>query len=103
MQRAGFPKRRTEMLIWWGRKATKKTLGRVADFCPLCRALAPFTVVEHGTVGHVYSIPLGSRELVGHTRTCNACKVDLNAQPRRYAMIFERVMPKTFDELLTRS
>lgn len=75
------------MLIVWGKKITKKRLGHVADFCPLCRELRSFSMINVRRVPHLYFISLGSGESVGHYRTCDSCSVMLGAQVGQYASV----------------
>lgn len=68
------------MFVFWGTKVTERRLGRRADYCPLCRAFRPFVVDQVETVGHLYYIPLGRRQVIGHVKRCEACGVDLAAE-----------------------
>jgi hypothetical protein len=81
------------MLIIWGKKRVTKSLGYVADFCPLCRDVRAFELVRVGLAGHVYYLTLSEGELVGYERTCMQCRTVLNAQPDRYAHINYRAQP----------
>src|SRR5258706_9118781 len=42
------------MFIIWGKKRVTKSLGYVADFCPLCRDVRTFELVRVGLAGHIY-------------------------------------------------
>ena len=63
------------MFIIWGTKVLNKRLGRVADFCPICRGFQPFMVSKVETVGHLYYIPLGRRKTVGMVEGCENCSL----------------------------
>lgn len=61
-------------MIIWGTKVTKRELGRIAEFCLLCRTFRPFRLIQTETVGHLYYVPLGRRRAQGRTRTCEVCR-----------------------------
>jgi len=61
------------MFIVWGTKTVRKSLGRKADFCLLCRDFRPIRVVKVTSVGHLYYIPLGRRRNLGFEETCESC------------------------------
>lgn len=67
------------MLIIWGSKPYRRRVGRMAGFCPLCRDLRPFRVEEVGLVGHLYYVPLGRKTPHGFVKTCEVCKLALEA------------------------
>lgn len=82
------------MFIFWGKKLVRRRIGYVADFCPVCRTLRCFKVKRVGTVPHVYYVSLGGEgDLVGHTRTCAGCNVDLDARPELYLGIHPHMLP----------
>jgi hypothetical protein len=76
-------------------------LGRVADFCPICRALRACTVRQtnlvqtRGTV--IVGIPffeqVGS-QLLGYDRVCETCNLDLPTALQAY----DRIVPAGGDE-----
>lgn len=61
------------MVIVWGKKLTETLLGKVAEFCPICREIRPFQLMEFGTVGHLYFLPLGDPEKLGYMLQCEEC------------------------------
>jgi hypothetical protein len=69
------------MFIVWGTKIVRRNLGRTADFCRLCRDFQPSRVVEVGSVGHLYYIPLGRRTPHGLEQTCESCGLLRSIQP----------------------
>jgi hypothetical protein len=73
------------MFIVWGNKIVRRTLGRVADFCPICRSTRAFKLIRVGSAGHVYYISAGEGELVGHERRCTTCGTTLRATASTYA------------------
>lgn len=74
-------------LIVWGTKIKRQRLGRVADFCPICRDFRPFTVHRVGAAGHVYYISVGKGKLVGHEIKCEDCGVAQSADLDFYRTI----------------
>ena len=60
-----------------------KTVGWVADLCPICHLVSRFKVVRHGIASAYKGIPLGSGRLFRHEATCSGCDwthpVDLDA------------------------
>jgi hypothetical protein len=70
-----------------------EVVGRVADFCPVCRDLRPFTFRKELTVRvqiTIHYVPhvseLESKE-AGWDRVCETCNVDLPAFPSTYSSI----------------
>jgi hypothetical protein len=72
------------MFIFWGTRRTEKKLGFVADFCPLCRSIAPFQLKRVGLASHVYGLSIGPGKLTGHIIECNVCHLRMMADPMRY-------------------
>lgn len=85
------------MFIVWGKKITRRKRGYVVDFCPICRELRAFTLHSLRRVGHVYYIPLGLGEKIGHERTCLECGTAYQAKDTTYAQISRRRL--SLDEL----
>jgi hypothetical protein len=85
------------MFIVWGRKVVRRKLGYIADFCPVCRELRPFTLNVVRRVSHVYYIPLGRGDELGHDRTCQECRTLYQAKDTTYLQVARRQMP--FEEL----
>lgn len=81
------------MFIVWGKKLVYRKLGYVADFCPICREAKPFELQRVGSAGHVYYITVGEGELVGYERTCQHCRISLQAEPSMYSDISKKPMP----------
>ena len=65
------------MFIVWGTKVVRKKLGRMAEYCPMCRSPRAFLLQSIETVGHLYYIPLGSRTLQGYSKACENCGLAL--------------------------
>ena len=61
------------MLLIWGTRTTRRRLGRVATFCPICRDFRVHRLHRIGSVAHFYWIPLGANRLAGHEATCEDC------------------------------
>jgi hypothetical protein len=92
-------------MIIWGTKRVVRSLGFVADFCPLCREVRTFEVKRIGMAGHLYYLSFGSGKLAGYLRTCTTCGTDLNAAPDQYAQLSPKrlepleLQPITFPNL----
>ena len=80
------------MLIIWGWKRTERKLGFVADFCPICREIRPFTLVRVGSASHVYYISFGKGQLIDHQAQCSDCGLAISVDPLRYAS-FAKLRP----------
>ena len=61
------------MFVVWGTKIKRKKVGRVADFCPMCRGLSVFELRRVGEASHVYYISFGQGTLLGYDITCETC------------------------------
>jgi hypothetical protein len=90
------------MFIIHGTKRVEKKLGRVADFCPICRDLRPFDLTSVHMVSHLYFIPLGSGKLAGHFIKCRNCGVQLGAEGGKYATA-ERRRVDDLEDLIHRT
>lgn len=77
----------------WGKKAVRRDLGHVADFCPICACARPFVLTRLGVAGHVYFITVDDGVLAGHERRCTRCGVALRADPADYAAISTQPQP----------
>jgi len=63
------------MFIVAGTKVSKKYLGRLANFCPICRKFQPFQAVRVESYVHLYYLPIGRRKTLGFTKTCETCSI----------------------------
>ncbi len=72
-------------MIIWGTKKVYRHLGYVADFCPICAGVRPFSLERVGMAGHVYYISAGEGDLVGYQLNCLDCNILMNGDPQRYA------------------
>jgi hypothetical protein len=72
------------MYIPFGRTIHHRTLGRAADFCPFCRGLRPFRVLQVDSIRHFYMLPLGGRRPVGQSRVCESCDLLSPVPPEGY-------------------
>src|SRR3954470_11353636 len=75
------------MFIVWGKKIVYRSIGHVADFCPVCREKQAFELKRVGSASHVYYITAGEGELVGFERTCAGCRTAYRADPATYASV----------------
>jgi hypothetical protein len=83
----------------WGTKRRERKVGYVADFCPICRELRPFQLVAINMVSHVYWIPLGRGQIVGHIEICQECGIKLKADPTAFIGTVKN-LPTGFDQLV---
>ena len=74
-------------MIIWGTKRVVKKLGRVADFCPICRQIKSFKISRIGMAGHIYYISFAEGKLVGNQINCESCGVSLRANLTDYSSI----------------
>jgi len=81
------------MFIVWGRKAVRRSLGHVADFCPMCLAERSFKLARVGMAGHVYYVTAGEGTLVGFERTCGECQCVSATDRQRYQDVSKRPQP----------
>ena len=72
------------MLFIWGKKRVERNIGKVADFCPICREVRMFQLIRVGAADHIYYVSFGEGKLVGHIIRCSDCGVDLGVDPTRY-------------------
>jgi hypothetical protein len=80
------------MVIWfvWGKKNTRRRLGTVADYCPICHEAKAFELFQLGSATHVYLLAVGPSRVTGHVITCTDCWVELDGDPRRYASVLKK-------------
>ncbi|HUQ27945.1 MAG TPA: hypothetical protein VM051_05100 [Usitatibacter sp.] len=90
------------MLFIWGKKHVYRSLGYVADFCPICRDLRTFEMRRLGLAGHFYYVSFGEGSLIGHIRTCTVCGILLNGRPEIYAAMNRKKLPPAELAVLTR-
>jgi hypothetical protein len=71
------------MFIVWGRNVSRKRVGYVADFCPMCRGAQAFLMKSVSSYRHVYYVPTGDRTS-GYERTCQGCNITFSGTPKYY-------------------
>lgn len=76
--------------ILWGKKAIRRRMGYVADFCPVCRGPRRFQLSRVAMASHVFYIPLREEMAIAHHRICNDCGVQLKANLDAYESISKR-------------
>jgi hypothetical protein len=81
------------MLIVWGTKVRRYTLGYVAELCPACRAATPHAFAEVIHSPHVYYIPTERGKVVGYGVTCRECKDERETTPQRFVAMARRPAP----------
>lgn len=89
------------MFIVWGKRVTRKKVGYVADFCPMCREAETFLLREVRSYSHIYYIPTSSSTLHGYERVCQGCKLALSGAPKQYVASPKR--PAHVREIVERS
>lgn len=77
------------MFIIFGKKTVYKKLGYVADFCPICRDLRPFTFRRVGSAPHIYYLTVTEGELIGYQKICEHCKTAFDADINLYKRILD--------------
>jgi hypothetical protein len=87
--------------IIWGKKLVYRTLGFIADFCPMCRTPRIFKLRRVGVARHVYYVSFGEGELAGYQRTCQDCGILLDAKPTIYASVADK--PAPLPQLITQT
>ena len=89
------------MLIFWGRRVSRKKMGYVADFCPMCREAQTFLLREVRSYSHIYYIPTSANTLEGYERVCQGCKLLQGGAPRQYVATAKK--PAHVRDILARS
>jgi hypothetical protein len=87
--------------IVWGKKLVYRTLGYIADFCPMCRTPRVFKLQRVGLARHVYYISFGEGELAGYQRTCQQCGIAVAAKPTLYASV--AAQPAALPEMIAQT
>lgn len=88
-------------MLVWGTTIKRKTVGWVADFCPLCRGLRPFRLQRIGAAGHIWYISLGSGSFLGNEIECGVCGTIHETDGARYTRLSD--VPAELDELVRRT
>ncbi len=90
-------------LFVWGKRPIEIPVGFVADFCFVCRKIAPFCVNRVSMVPHFWFIPVGKGRLLRHTKTCHSCWSTSDCERSRFFRIdrpfdndLERLIATTF-------
>lgn len=81
--------------VSWGPKITRRTLGRVADFCPICRGFRAFRLTRVGKANPISSLAGGAGMLLGYEKTCATCGITSAA----YARLYVQASAERGDEL----
>ncbi|MFQ5844275.1 MAG: hypothetical protein ACE5JG_04725 [Planctomycetota bacterium] len=75
------------MIVVWGTRIKRKPLGRVADFCAICRTVRPFRLSRVGATGHLYYVSFGWGRLLGHEIECETCGTRKDADAGAYSSV----------------
>ncbi len=73
------------MLIISGKRRSKKRLGFVADFCPVCREITAFSIHRFAMKEHLYGISLAEGKTLGHAGFCTRCGTQIAMDATIYA------------------
>ncbi len=90
----------SRVFIVWGTKIKRKRLGRVAEFCPICRKARAHVIRRIGEASHVYYVSFGQGSLVGHETECETCHLRDGAEIRDYAQVSQNPLSDV-DELIS--
>jgi hypothetical protein len=70
-----------------GVKSVRSTVGRVADFCPICRDMRAFELSHIGRSAHLYGVALSKGDTLYFEATCQTCGVYFSTHERKYASV----------------
>ncbi len=70
-------------------KKTFRRIGRVADYCPMCREVRPFAVDETSEYTRFLRIPLGHTRRTSLKGTCDVCGLVMPLESETYAALSE--------------
>ena len=71
----------------WGRKKIKKELGRVADFCSICRKICSYKFMSIVSVRHFFRVPVEEGIPAGNQIECEECHAKFIAEAVHYKKI----------------
>lgn len=89
------------MFIVWGKRVSRKKVGYVADFCPMCREAQTFLLREVRSWSHVYYIPTSASTVRGYERSCQGCGLVVAGAPKQYVAVPRK--PAHVRDILARS
>ena len=72
------------ILLLWGERECERQLGFVADFCPVCRKVRPFAIVEVRMAAHFWFIPTERGRHLGNRQTCQNCRSVMPSHPAQF-------------------
>lgn len=81
------------MIVVWGVKQKRKTLGLVAEACKTCRGIDSHRFVEVREVPHLYYIPFGRGKIAEYQVECAGCASATTAETERYAAMLDEEIP----------
>ena len=87
------------MFIIFGTQTKIKKLGYVAEFCNLCRAIKPFKISKVGMEDHIFFIPLGMKNVIGHEAVCTVCQTKRDVDSMLYKA-FEKTTGSALEVLI---
>ncbi len=80
-------------VIWWGTRKVVNRQGYAADFCPICREVAPMLICNVEMANHVYSVVYGKGETIGHFAQCQNCRSELPARLNKFRTLADAIAP----------
>lgn len=72
------------VIIVAGHRTSRKEMGLVADFCPVCRDFRAFHVTEVRKVAHLYWVPVGRGKTQVRELQCRVCASVMGTTDRDY-------------------
>lgn len=89
------------MLVHWGTRESRRGLGFVADYCPICGAVTAQRLFERRAYRHVNFIPVSRGKLERYERECVDCGTEDAIFPSPYAYAERRIA--AVDELIAKT
>lgn len=90
------------MFLHFRKKRVEKRLGFVTDFCPICRDVRAFRLIQVRVAMSFNEVPLEKGALAGHQIECVDCQIRMAASPERYRAV-EKEYPLGLDWLVERT
>lgn len=73
--------------MFWGKRTSRTALGRVAEYCPICRKNRTCELLEVRRSARVLIFPFGPATLEGHETRCETCDTCVPTDKAKYAAI----------------
>jgi len=75
------------LVLIWGKRQREKRLGFAADYCPICRKVERFELMEQRFARHFWFIPVERGRLTGNTQICRGCQTETKSFPAQFIHI----------------